>query len=312
MHDDDDLEELRRRARPDDLASLRRLDAALVRTGYRVDGRTVRERIADFANVRTRELDRSDAAMKVGEAGLAAVPALVDTLRAERLDVPWKVDLSIRAQCIDALGQVDPLPTCAVPALLDALKLPSSRLQRMALAVLARMRPRSTPAAVRALLASLQDKQDAQVRGRAAQVLARLEGPLSDAVRDAVLARLTDPSQFVRRQAIQVLGRFPDDPKVLTALEEQAMLDDENRLEALRVLAVLEPARAIPLLLEVVLEAGRLPPVNWSHPIDEAWLRDKRGRELGMRALLLGSLASFFPRSGPGRPRPSSPGSRAP
>ncbi|WP_164018082.1 HEAT repeat domain-containing protein [Pyxidicoccus trucidator] len=288
---DDDLEETRRGARPDDLASLRRLDAALVHSGFRMEGRTVREWIADFAQVRARWFDSSEAVGRVLEAGLGAVPALVDTLRTPRLDVPPKADASVRAQCIETLGRLEPLPTCAVPALLEALRLPSARVRWMALTVLIRMRPRATAAALRALLPCLQDKHDARLRSLAAQALAVVDGPLPDVVRSVALTRLEDSDPHARRNALQLLGRFPGDAEVVTALEEQSILDDANRLEALRILATLEPVRAIPLLLELARKAAENRPEDARLGQRDAFFVLLSRREEGLRALLtLGRL----------------------
>ncbi len=288
MHGDDDIEALRRQARPDDLASLRRLDAALVRADSRVEGKTVREWIADFAPVHTRWFDGSGAVHNVCAFGLGAVPALVDTLRAKRASAWWKADQNIRTQCVEALGRIDPLPTCAIPALLGALRQPSARIRRMALAVLARMHPRPSATALRELLACLQDKHDADTRARAAHALAEVDGPLPDTVRHEALARLGDAVGSVRRFALQLCGRFPGDAEVLTALEEQSILDDANRLEALRVLSELEPSRAVPLLLEVAwrVVTDRREGRAWDARLDAHRVEQAR-REEGMRALLL-------------------------
>ncbi|AKQ67249.1 hypothetical protein A176_004161 [Myxococcus hansupus] len=145
MAEHEDLDALWRKARPDDLASLRRLDAALVRSGYQVEGKTVREWIAAFSANRIRWFDGSEANERVCAAGLAAVPALVETLGRADHESSWQASLNMRGQCVAALGTIEPLPTCAIPALLEALRLPGANVRRMALAVLARMRPRAAP-----------------------------------------------------------------------------------------------------------------------------------------------------------------------
>ncbi len=287
MGEHEDLQALWRAAKPEDLASLRSLDAALVRSGFRVEGKSVREWIADFPARRARWFDGGEAVGHVCEAGLAAVPALVDALRSKRPDLPAKADTSLRAQCIEALERITPPPTCAVPALLEALRLPGARVRRMALVVLAKLRPRPTAAVLRAVLPCLRDKQDSQLRGRAARLLARLEGPLPAEVRDAALERLGDPVRFVRRYALGVLGRFPGDTGVLTALEEQALLDDDNRLEALRVLTELAPERGIAGLLDTARKAAADRPEASNMRGLEAALQEGSHREPGMRALLL-------------------------
>ncbi|WP_141620456.1 HEAT repeat domain-containing protein [Myxococcus sp. AB036A] len=287
MAEHEDLDALWRKARPDDLASLRRLDAALVRSGYQVEGKTVREWIAALAGDRIRWFDGRDAHDRVCQAGLAAVPALMEALARADQEASWQATRNMLGQCVAALGTIDPLPTCAIPALLDVLRQPVARVRRMALAVLTRMRPRATPIALRAVLPCLKERGDAPTRQHAAQVLAAMQDPLPEEVRVAALALLGDAHRAVRREGLHVLARFPRDEEVLTALEEQAIVDDENRNEALRVLSLLAPARAIPRLLEVASSARSRrqedgpPPPSWRGPLGET-----RRLEDGKRALL--------------------------
>ncbi|NMO21122.1 HEAT repeat domain-containing protein [Pyxidicoccus fallax] len=285
MREDTALEAARRGARPDDLASLRRLDAALTWTGFRVEGKTVREWISGFASVRSRWFNAPDTVRHVTRAGLGAVPALVDALRARTLDVRPNEDTNIRAQCIEALGSIEPLPTCAIPALLGALSLPSARVRWMSLTVLERMRPRPSTAALRALLPCLQDRNDTELRSRALRVLAAMEGALPEAVRRAALERLVDPKRVVRRDALPLLGRFANDPEVLIALEEQALIDDGNRIESLRVLADAAPERALPLLLDTARKAVEDRPRR--QDLMNAQAMDHFWHEAGLRALLI-------------------------
>ncbi|MFP2957193.1 hypothetical protein ACLEPN_05005 [Myxococcus sp. 1LA] len=293
MAEHEDLEALRRKARPDDLASLRRLDAALVRSGYQVQGKTVREWIAEFPKDRIRWFDGRDASDRVCEAGLAAVPALMEALAGAEHESSWQGSLNMRGQCVAALGTIEPLPTCAIPALLGALRQPGARAHRMALAVLARMRPHATPAALRAVLQCLRQKGDLPMRLHAAKVLAAMQDPLPEEVRAVGLSLLGEAHHALRREGLLVVARFPRDEAVLTALEEQAVLDDENRLEALRVLSMLAPSRAIPRLLELASNARKRqqegpPPPSWRGPLGET-----QRSEDGKRALLyIGGLGA--------------------
>ena len=286
MAEHEDLDALRRTARPDDLASLRRLDAALVRSGYQVQGKTVREWIAAFPKDRIRWFDGREASDRVCEAGLAAVPALMEALARADHESSWQASLNMRGQCVAALGTIDPLPLCAIPALLGVLRQPGARVWRMALAVLARMRPHATPAALRAVMPCLREKGDLPMRLHAAKVLAAMQDPLPEEVRAAGLSLLGDAHRALRREGLLVLARFPRDEGVLTALEEQAILDDENRLEALRVLSMSAPSRAIPRLLELASNARKRqqdgpPPPSWRGPLGES-----QRSEDGKRALL--------------------------
>ncbi|MCP3064169.1 hypothetical protein LXT21_35895 [Myxococcus sp. K38C18041901] len=289
----EDLDSLWRKARPDDLASLRRLDAALVRSGYQVRGKTVREWIAASAQDRIRWFDGREASDRILEAGLAAVPALVEALTRADAAASWQASLNLRGQCVAALGTITPLPTCAIPTLLDVLHQPVARVRRMALAVLARMRPRASTLALRAVLPCVEDPGDPQTRVLATQVLAAMQAPLPDEVRAAALARLADVHPAVRRAGLQVLTRFGQDEAALTAMEEHAILDDENRLEALRMLSGLAPSRAIPRLLELASSARARKrsgpaPLAWKGPLGET-----RRSEDGKKALLfIGQLGA--------------------
>ncbi|GHG72862.1 hypothetical protein [Comamonas sp. JC664] len=286
MAEHEDLDTLWRKARPDDLASLRRLDAALVRSGYQVEGKTVREWIAAFPADRIRWFNGGEASERVCSAGLAAVPALVETLGRADHESSWQASLNLRGQCVAALGTLEPLPTCAIPALLGALRPPGANVRRMALAVLARMRPRATPAALRAIMPCLRDKADLTLRLSAAKVLAAMQDPLPEEVRVVGLSLLGEAHRACRHAGLGILARFPRDEGVLIALEEQAILDDENRLEVLRVLSEVAPARAIPRLLELASDARKRdqegpPPQPWQGPSGEA-----QRSEDGKRALL--------------------------
>ncbi|WP_426751193.1 HEAT repeat domain-containing protein [Myxococcus sp. Y35] len=293
MAEHEDLGALWRKARPDDLASLRRLDAALVRSGYQVQGKTVREWIAEFPGEPIRWFDGRDASDRMREAGLAAVPALVEALARADHESSWQASLNMRGQCVAALGTIEPLPTCAIPALLGVLRHPGSRVRRMALAVLARMRPHATPAALRAVLPCLREKGDLPVRLQAATALAAMQGPLPDEVRAAGLSLLGEAHRALRREGLHVLARFPQGEEVLTALEEQAILDDENRLEALRVLSGAAPSRAIPRLLEVASNARKRqqegpPPPAWRGTSGET----QRSEDGKKAVLLIGRLGA--------------------
>jgi hypothetical protein len=248
-----ELEDLTRGARPEDLASLRRLEEELHRAGWRMRGRTIREWVADFALPPSQFPQDSQPVAVVGRIGLAAVPALVDTLRAKQL-APWpKRDLRIRARCLEALGLIEPPPVCVIPVLLKTLRVRSPRVQRQVLALLAKLRPPPEDALTQALLVCLTAKNEPLTRLHAVHVLTQLSGPLPPVLQRAALERLGDSDRRVRRYALRVFARLPEpDSEMLTALEEQVLLDDENRIAVLRLLARLAPARAFPLLVEQI------------------------------------------------------------
>jgi hypothetical protein len=252
-----ELEDFKREARPDDLASLRRWEEELHRAGWRMEGKTIREWVADFALPPSQFPRDSEPVSVVGRIGLAAVPALVDTLRTKQLAPRFKKDLRIRARCLEALGLIEPAPVCVTPALLKTLRVRSPRVQRQALALLAKLRPPLSEPVIQSLLVCLADRHEPLTRVHAVYVLTQLTEPLPPELRRAVLERLGDADRRVRRFTLLALQRLPElPPEFLTALEEQVILDDENRLLALRLLAGFAPARAIPLLIEEIRKEG--------------------------------------------------------
>jgi hypothetical protein len=276
-----ELEELRREARPEDLASLRRLEEALQQAGWKVEGKTIREWVADFALSPSLFPRDSEPVAMVSRIGLAAVPALVDTLLTPRLAARPKRDLRIRSRCLEALGLIEPEPRCVIPVLLKTLRVRSPRVQRQAIALLAKLRPPPDAVILQALQVCLASRHEPLTRLYAAHALAQLDGPLPPELRRPVLERLGDTDRRVRRFALLDLARFPAwDAELLTALEEQAILDDANRTLALRLLAGAAPARAFPLLREELRKAEGPP-------------RDTRRLEEGLKALrILGGLGA--------------------
>ncbi|NRD57297.1 HEAT repeat domain-containing protein [Corallococcus exiguus] len=246
----DALAEARRRASGDDLASLRRLDALMVRSGFRHADRTPREWVAELvAQGRLRRGDTYDAHEALRAIGLGAVPALLEVLAKPQLAEKESADANIRLNVLEALMAPSPPPRCAVPAVMGLLSRPSARVQRQAMRALVYLRPQPTRLAVKLLLEACQDKTQWQARATALDALATLDGPVPDDVLHEALKRLSDESPYVRRSALRLLGRCtPPSEAVLHALEEQVVLDDESRVVALQVLSWLSPSRALPLL----------------------------------------------------------------
>ncbi|QSQ13172.1 HEAT repeat domain-containing protein [Myxococcus landrumensis] len=242
----DDLERARREVRPDTLASMRRLDAALQRADVRWEGRTVREWLALYVAPQ----GPLEALTQLREAGLGAVPAMLEALEVSQTRGWGEAEHERRLVFLDLLAQVDPVPTGIVPALLEVLEVPGARVRRAVLALMAKLEPRPTKALLRGLFACLKDR-DGEVRARAAQVCSRLDGAIPASIRDAVLGLLTDENRWARCYALVALGRVtPPESSLVVVLEEQAQLDDDNRTEALRALLVHAPERAMPLLVE--------------------------------------------------------------
>jgi HEAT repeat protein len=258
----EELEALRRKARPDDLESLRRLDRALQHSGWRVEGKTLREWISELASYPLGDyLGMPEPAQALSQAGLAAVPALVEALRTKRLSHRNDHDIRIRAHCVSTLAFIHPAPVCAIPALLETLHVPSLRLRRLTLRVLAtKLPPRPTALAIRELLTCLASRREPDVRTEAAHVLSKLDGSVPPEARGAALERLTDVDKRVRRYALRILARLPSpNPEVRTAVEEQIILDDLNRLEAITTLLGFDEPRAFEFLQEEVLWAEGSP-----------------------------------------------------
>ncbi|NOK20799.1 HEAT repeat domain-containing protein [Corallococcus carmarthensis] len=246
----DALEEARRRVSGDDLASLRRLDALLVHSGFRHADRTPREWVAELvAQGGAKKSYPYDAHEALRAMGLGAVPALLEVLATPQLAETASADANIRLNLLEALMAPNLPPRCAVPAVLGLLSRPSARVRRQALRALVNLRPRPTRLAVRLLLEACRDKMQWQSRATALDALAALDGPIPDDVLHEGLKRLSDESPYVRRSALRLLGRCtPPSEEVLHALEEQVVLDDESRVVVLQVLSWLSPSRALPLL----------------------------------------------------------------
>ena len=244
----DALAEARRRARGDDLASLRRLDALLVRAGFRHEGRTAREWVTELiAQGGSRHHYPTEAHDALLALGPGAVPALLELLKTQRLAPMPRADSSIREHALAVLLAMAPPPRCAVPVLLELMTSHAARLRRQALRGLVALRPRPGELAVRRLLEACHDREDWRQRALGVDGLAGLDGPLPEAAEHEALARLSDESRYVRRAALRLLGRLPSPSEaVLQALEEQALLDDDNRPVVHQVLATLSPARAMP------------------------------------------------------------------
>ncbi|WP_224242275.1 HEAT repeat domain-containing protein [Hyalangium gracile] len=251
----DELEHLRRKARPDDLESLRRLDRALQRTGWKVGGKAFREWISEYSSYPLGHyFSAPEPAERLIQAGLPAVPALVETLRTKRLSTRSQHDIWIRGHCVLTLARIQPLPTCAIPALLETLSVPSTTLRRLTLRALTTFPVHPSTLAVRQLLSCLKSRNEPEVRADAAQALSRLAAPLPPELRRAALERLTDPNKRVRRHVLHLLARLPaPDPEVRTAIEEQVILDDANRLEAITALFAFDAPRALGFLQEELL-----------------------------------------------------------
>ncbi|MBZ4331718.1 hypothetical protein NR800_07950 [Corallococcus interemptor] len=273
----DALAEARRRASGDDLASLRGLDALMVRSGFRHEGRTPREWVAELvAQGRLRRGATYDAHEALRAIGLGAVPALLEVLATPQLAEKQSADANIRLNVLEALMAPSPPPRCAVPAVLGLLSRRSARVQRQALRALVSLRPRPTRLAVRLLLEACHDRTQWQARATALDALATLDGPVPDDVPREALGRLSDESPCVRRSALRLLGRCATaSEEVLHALEEQVVLDDESRVVVLQVLSWLSPSRALPLLDKAARGLVGLPP------------NDRDGARLGLFALHL-------------------------
>ena len=254
-----EFEDLTREARPDDLTSLRRLEEALHQAQWRKEGRTIREWVADIALPPSQFPPDSGPVDVLGRIGLAAVPVLVDMLRTKELAPRPKRDLRIRSRCLEVLRLIEPPPVCVTPVLLKTLRVRSPRVQRQALALLAKLQPPLEEPLIQALLVCLGARHEPLTRLYAVDVLVKLPGPLPPELRRAALDRLGDSDRRVRRHTLLVLARLPGpDAEVLTALEEQVVLDDENRIAVLRLLARLAPARAFPFLVEELPKLERL------------------------------------------------------
>ncbi|WP_427925070.1 HEAT repeat domain-containing protein [Streptomyces sp. cg40] len=289
-----------RAARPHDLGSLRRLADTLRRAGE-MDCRSVQgwidrmggepyhgvshrtgERAWPVEPERLLTDDVSEPVRRLAALGLPAVPALVDGLRTAARVRNGKSALRTMAHSVDALARIRPVPTCAIPAVLESLAAASPKVRAHVLFELAGpLRPRATPLAIRALTDCLDVGQEDRVRITAAQALSRLEGDLPGQARDAALAGLTDPQRWVRHFCLMTLARLrgPDDV-VRAALCALFRRDEAHRPEVVRALLGFDEGKALDLLADELRRRA---------PGEEG--RERYGRclrlleELGSRAL---------------------------
>jgi hypothetical protein len=278
-----DLARLRQAARPDDLRSLRRLSDALRQAGRLVDGRPVQAWIDLFSAEpydgvslgsadstwalepeRLLEGGTPEPVRQVVSAGPAAVPALVDALRTAARGPCVKAVIRTIVHSVNALARIRPVPTCAIPAVLESVSAASPKARAHILFELAGpLRPRATALAVRVLTDCLGATQEDRVRATAAQALSRLEGDLPARVRDAALAGLADPHRWVRHFCLLTLARLRGpDGIVRAALCEQYRHHEEHRPEVIRALLRFDEGQALAHLADELRrrapgEAGR-------------------------------------------------------
>jgi hypothetical protein len=254
-----------RAARPHDLGSLRRLADTLRRVGQ-VDGRLVQTWIGLMSGVphhgvslragegarplepeRLPEASVCEPVRQIVAVGLAAVPALVDALRMAERAPRRKAALRTIVHSVDALARIRPVPTCAIPAVLNSIGGASSKVRAHILFELAGpLRPRATPFVIRTLQDCLDATQEDRVRITAAQALSRLEGDLPRQARDAALAGLTDSHRWVRHFCLVTLARVHDpDEVVRTALCEQFHSHEDHRPEIIRALLCFDEGQAL-------------------------------------------------------------------
>jgi hypothetical protein len=236
----------------------------------RHEGRTAREWVAELvARTPSRKTYPVDVHEALVALGPDAVPPLLELLRAPRLSERHRADSSLREYALSALMAMVPPPQGAVPVLLGLLSHPSARLRRQVLRSLVDLRARPTGLAVRRLLEACHAREDWKLRALGLDALAWLDGPLPEVAVAEALARLSDANRYVRRSALRLLSRLPAPSEaVLQALEEQCVLDDDNRPGVLQVLASASPARALPWL------EGSARQLLGVHPEDRARLTE--------------------------------------
>jgi len=217
----------------------------------------------------------------LGDLGAAALPALIAGLKDPREP--------LRVRCASLLGELgssaataaEALATLATargnarPAALAALTLVAPRDARTARAVLEGLRDRSpevrsaaargaaactaSPELVSALIAALGDKGE-DVRGGAARSLGRLGTSARSAV-PALLKRGTDPVEAVRLEAVRALASLDRARAVPVLIERLRDSSDEVVVAALALLAAAGPAarEAGPALGKLLARAAGQP-----------------------------------------------------
>jgi len=191
------------------------------------------------------ELDASDPAVRLqacsalGFKGAAAVPAL-EGLAARLRDGKEPVRLNA-AYALSAVG------TAAVPVLREAL---GDEMEEARLAA-AHGLAQAGAVAVPALVEALESEQESE-RGHAAFALGDM-GPVGGAEAVGAVARLADdPSEWVRRSAVEALGTMESDPQTAVPVLCTLLADEDGqtRYEAAYSLARLgaDAADAVPAL----------------------------------------------------------------
>jgi len=198
---------------------------------------------------------RAMAAFALGEMedarGVSALMAVVER---------EKESLSVRARAVEALGKiagvqanVDALGKTAVERINKSLiaQLPGSQkpleqklLTSLTIAALMRIR---SPASAEPLVRQLKS-DDAEIRARAANALARLRQPIDAAV-PALIEALNDGDADVRANAARALGASKDARAVEPLIKLLGDKNDKAQVSAVRALAVLNDRRAVEPLM---------------------------------------------------------------
>ncbi len=196
----------------------------------------------------------------LADMGQPAVPACIRALR----DDDWR----IRYCAVEALRQMDPVPTQATPALIQAMKDENSDVRSSAAGALGGIGRAAAPA-VPALIDALSDKESA-VRGLAARALGGIGQEAKPGVR-ALMRGVKDKEWFARREAVQALGKMGPVAKEAGPVLEGALKDEDEAVRCAAAWALAKlglPNKGLPVLI-AGLEG------------ESAWLRGWVARRLG-------------------------------
>jgi HEAT repeat protein len=185
---------------------------------------------------------------RLGPAGSAAVPTLVDLLNSK--------DLSVRYQVLNALGQMGPAAREAVPALVETLKDSNRQVRSNALLALHNLGPTAREA-VPALIRILKDP-DANLRQQALSALGNV-GPGARRAVPTMLPFLKDNNVNVRRTVVSALGQIGPGahaavPGVLDLLEDRDTSVQYAVLNTLRMIKDAKDGKRIAARLTTLLE----------------------------------------------------------
>jgi HEAT repeat protein len=186
---------------------------------------------------------RRFAAVAVGQAGARdAVPDLLKLFR--------DPDVLLRAQAIQAVGELNPKAPATVKALIEVLKDPSPQVRATAAAVLGST---NAKVAISPLAEYLKDS-DETVRTSTLDALVKLDG-IQTSIAPALVPLLSDANISLRQRAAECLARMGPRARTAVGALIEALPNEAARPHAIHILGKIGPAArgAVPALMELLV-----------------------------------------------------------